>query len=93
MSWTPGKFRNELLLLDISQLLRPRRNRPAETGYWRGGASLLLPTLGIEYDPVTQRFKNGRISVESDDRSGRPSTVETLKMLNVFVQQLMKTVD
>ncbi|KAG8244589.1 Protein rcc2 [Homalodisca vitripennis] len=37
-----------------------------------------------------RRFKNGRISVESDDRSGRP---ETLKMFNVFEQQLMKTVD
>ncbi|KAG8283533.1 hypothetical protein J6590_014052 [Homalodisca vitripennis] len=56
------------------------RNRPARTGYSRGGASLLLPILGIEYDPVTQaiqikewfrRFKNGRTSVESDDRSGR----------------------
>ncbi|KAG8326593.1 hypothetical protein J6590_037145 [Homalodisca vitripennis] len=74
---------------------RPRRNRPAPTGYWRGGANLLLPILGIEYDLVTQRFKNGHISVESDDRSGRPSTAraETLKMLNMFVQQLMKTVD
>ncbi|KAG8291324.1 hypothetical protein J6590_063361 [Homalodisca vitripennis] len=24
---------------------RPRRNRPARTGYWKGGASLLLPIL------------------------------------------------
>ncbi|KAG8280444.1 Axin-1 [Homalodisca vitripennis] len=46
---------------------RPRRKQPARTGYWRGGASLLLPILGIEYDPTINMIRKVYGDMSMDD--------------------------